>query len=93
MQIGKQKITGRGMEGGKSYSSLAPFAKAHLRCFPLLRSSFLLIKWRSLRGFLCTDSHASMESAHKKPRVNCNSIFSIPFFLSLLYAKNILFIS
>ena len=32
----------------------------------------LLIKWRSLRGFLCTDSHASMESAHKKPRVNCN---------------------
>ena len=33
---------------------------------------FLLIKWRSLRGFLYTDSHASMESAYKKPQVNCN---------------------
>ena len=43
-----------------------------LRRSPLLRSSFLLIKWRSLRGFLCTDSHANMESAPKKPRVNCN---------------------
>ena len=32
----------------------------------------LLIKGRSLHDFLCTDSHASMESAHKKPRVNCN---------------------
>ena len=39
---------------------------------PLLRSSFLLIKGRSLHGFLWTDSHASMESVHKKPRVNCN---------------------
>lgn len=32
----------------------------------------LLVKWRSLHGFLCTDSHGSMESVHKKPRVNCN---------------------
>ena len=34
------------------YSSHAPFAKARLRRSPLLRSSFLLIKWRSLRAFL-----------------------------------------
>ena len=34
------------------YSSPAPFTKARLRRFPLLRSSFLLIKWRSLRTFL-----------------------------------------
>ena len=54
------------------YSSLAPFAKPRLRRSPLLRSSFLLIKWRSLRDFLYTDSHASMESAYKKPQVNCN---------------------
>ena len=27
----------------------------------------LLVKWRSLHGFLWTDSHASMESVHKKP--------------------------
>ena len=32
----------------------------------------LLVKWCSLHGFLCTDFHASMESVHKKPRVNCN---------------------
>ena len=33
----------------------------------VLCSSFLLIKGRSLHGFLWTDSHASMESVHKKP--------------------------
>ena len=32
----------------------------------------LLVKWRSFHGFLYTDFHASMESVHKKPRVNCN---------------------
>ena len=37
----------------------------------------LLIKWRSLRGFLWADSHASMESAHKKPRVNCNIRYKV----------------
>ena len=36
----------------RGYSSPAPFAKARLRRSPLLRSSFLLIKWRSLRTFL-----------------------------------------
>ena len=34
------------------YSLHAPFAKPRLRRSPLLRSSFLLIKWRSLRTFL-----------------------------------------
>ena len=38
----------------------------------MLSAASQLIKGRSLQGFLCTDSHASMESAHKKPRVNCN---------------------
>ena len=37
----------------------------------------LLIKWRSLRGFLWEDSHASMESAHKKPQVNCNIRYKV----------------
>ena len=46
--------------------------KTRLRRSPLLRSSFLLIKWRSLRAFLEADFHASMKSAYKKVRVNCN---------------------
>ena len=39
---------------------------------PAKQDSFLLIEWRSLRSFPCTDSHASMESVHRKLRVNCN---------------------
>ena len=45
--------------------------ESHLRCSPLLCSSFLLIKWRSLRSFLSSDSHASMKSELGKLRVNC----------------------
>ena len=37
--------------------------KTHLRCFPLLRSSFLLMKWRSLRAFLAADFPASTKPA------------------------------
>ena len=51
----------------------APFAKPRFQRFPLLRSSFLLIKWRSLRIFMQADFHASMKSAHKNMRVNCNT--------------------
>ena len=54
------------------YCSLAPFAKPPLRGSPLLRSSFLLIDWRSLRTFMQADFHASMKSAHKNVRVNCS---------------------
>ena len=61
-----------GVLKGEKLQFTRTIRKAHLRCFPLLRSSFLLIKWRSLRGFLYTDSHASMESAYKKPQVNWN---------------------
>ena len=53
--------------------SPAPFAKPHLRCSPLLRSSLLLIARRSLRIFMQTDFHASMKSVHKKIRVNWNN--------------------
>ena len=52
-------------------SSPAPFANTPLGGFALLRSSFLLIEWRSLRSFPRTDSHASMESVLRKLRVNC----------------------
>ena len=52
-------------------SSPAPFAKTHLRCFPLLRGSFLLMRRRSLRMFMYPDFHASMKSVHKNIRVNC----------------------
>ena len=45
--------------------------ESHLRCSPLLCSSFLLIKWRSLRSFLSSDSHASMKAELGKLRVNC----------------------
>ena len=31
------------------------------------------MKWRSLRIFMQADFHASMKSAHKNMRVNCNS--------------------
>ena len=48
--------------------------KTHLRCFPLLRSSFLLMKWRSLRAFLVADFPASTKSATRKARVNCYDI-------------------
>ena len=48
--------------------------KTHLRCFPLLRSSFLLMKWRSLRAFLAADFPASTKSAARKARVNCGDI-------------------
>ena len=51
-----------------------------LRRSPLLRSSFLLIKWRSLRTFLQADFHASMKSACKKVRVNCNVLFILHCF-------------
>ena len=50
----------------------APFAKSRFQRFPLLRSSFLLMKWRSLRTFMQADFHASMKSAHKNVRVNSN---------------------
>ena len=30
------------------------------------------MKWRSLRIFMQADFHASMKSAHKNMRVNCN---------------------
>ena len=50
----------------------APFAKPPLRGSPLLRSSFLLIRRRSLRTFMQADFHASMKSAHRNVRVNCN---------------------
>ena len=62
----------------KCYCSLAPFAKAHLRCFPLLRSSFLLIKWRSLRALLSSDFRASTESELRRARVNCNNYIPVP---------------
>ena len=51
-------------------SSPAPFAKSHLRCFPLLRSSFLLMKWRSLRSLPGADFPASTKSAPQKGTVN-----------------------
>ncbi len=51
----------------------APFAKPRFQRSPLLRSSFLLMKWRSLRTFMQADFHASMKSAHKNVRVNCNA--------------------
>ena len=51
-------------------SSPAPFAKSRFQRFPLLCSSFLLIKWRSLRTFLQADFHASMKSANMNVRVN-----------------------
>ena len=57
----------------------APFAKPPLRGSPLLRSSFLLISWRSLRTFMQADFHASMKSAHKNVRVNCNLPISDSF--------------
>ena len=66
--------TGRISPGlfAKRYCSHAPFAKPPLRGSPLLCSSFLLIDWRSLRTFMQADFHASMKSAHKNVRVNCN---------------------
>ena len=70
------------------YSSLAPFAKAHLRCFPLLRSSFLLIKWRSLRALLSSDFRASTESERRRVRVNCNK-FSLQKYLVIRYPKGL----
>ncbi len=33
----------------------------------------MLMKWRSLRTFMQADFHASMKSAHKNIRVNCNN--------------------
>ena len=58
--------------------SPAPFAKPHLRCSPLLRSYFLLMRWRSLRMCIQTDFHASMKSARQNTRVNCNpSLYSV----------------
>ena len=38
---------------------------------------FLLMKWRSLRIFMQADFHASMKSAHKNMRVNCDT--NIPY--------------
>nr|DAS94292.1 MAG TPA: hypothetical protein [Caudoviricetes sp.] len=44
----------------------------------------MLIEWRSLRSFPCTDSHASMESVPGKLRVNCKKIkLPIDFFRNL----------
>ena len=44
-----------------------------------LRGSHMLClqSTRAIRGFLWADSHASMESAHKKPRVNCNIRYKV----------------
>ena len=45
---------------------------------------FLLMRWRSLRTFLQADFHASMKSACRKVRVNCegqlkwNPVYGIP---------------
>ena len=45
---------------------------------------FLLMRWHSLRTFLQADFHASMKSAPRKVRVNCegqlkwNPVYGIP---------------
>ena len=47
------------------------------------------MKRRSLRGFVHTDSHASMESVHTNPRVNCDiSISEMGFFGNTLYRSS-----
>ena len=57
----------------RMYASLTFYCrKSQLRCFPLLRSSLLLISRRSLCSFPQADFHASMKSAHRKPQVNLN---------------------
>ena len=45
-----------------------------LRC---LRSSLLLISWRSLRTFMQADFHVNMKSARTNVRVNWNNITSM----------------
>ena len=50
-----------------------PYREISLRGSHMLCLQFT----RAIRGFLCTDSHASMESAHKKPRVNCNIRYKV----------------
>ena len=55
-----------------------PYREISLRGSHMLCLQFT----RAIRGFLCTDSHASMESAHKKPRVNWRQI---EFGKSILY--------
>lgn len=54
------------------HSSFTSFTKPHLRCFPLLRSSFLLIRRRSLQRFSQTDFHANLKSACINLCVNCD---------------------
>ena len=48
------------------WRSAAPFAESHLRCFPLLRSWFLLMIWRSAHRWpqtdLCASTHPSSSS-------------------------------
>ena len=45
-----------------------PYREISLRGSHMLCLQFT----RAIRGFLYTDSHASMESAYKKPQVNWN---------------------
>lgn len=54
------------------HSSFTSFTKPHLRCFPLLRSSFLLIRRCSLQRFSQTDFHANLKSACINLCVNCD---------------------
>ena len=65
--------------------SAAPFAKSRFQRFPLLRSSFLLIKWRSFHASMQADSHASMKSAYKDAWLN----WELHKFLSCTFCKNI----
>ncbi|RHU31773.1 hypothetical protein DXD76_00900 [Firmicutes bacterium TM09-10] len=50
-----------------------PYREISLRGSHMLCLQFT----RAIRGFLWADSHASMESAHKKPRVNCNIRYKV----------------
>ena len=84
------------MDGSKNNSKYfvtvhsAPFAKPRFQRSPLLRSSFLLMKWRSLRTFMQADFHASMKSAHKNVRVNCNNILIAVYVLFCLFNRDYL---
>ena len=51
--------------------------KRHFVAFRCLRSSILLISWRSLRTFTQTDFHVNMKSARMNVRVNWNNITSM----------------
>ena len=64
-----------------SYSSLAPFAKPHLRCSPLLRSSFLLITRRWFRVFVYCRNHHSSHAPFAKPHLRCSPLLRSSFLL------------